>query len=219
MMVFTEAPRARAKELMLGARIMVRMRSLRSRFSDRGQSLIETALMLPILLLIAFNAINFWYFFFVAVNLAGAPRAGVQYSIVGSATPLNTMLPKAGPPSDAFSVSFLTYQDMRGALPNSSPARVQVCSKNLGLSGSGGNRRTNCLPFGTGAETFIPAPDPETPTDPNQSPKFFLNRVDVVYQLTPPIPPFELPIPGGPISLVPAPTLRFHRQVSMRAMD
>ena len=204
---------------MFGVHKMVRTRLPRLRCSERGQSLIETALLLPILLLLAFNAINFGYFFFVAVNIAAAPRTGVQYSILGTATPLNTTLPKAAPPGDPFSVSFLTYQDMQGVLPGSSSARIQVCSKNLGLSGSGANRRTNCLAFGTGTEAFTPAPDPETPTDSNQSPKFFLNRVDVVYQLTPLIPAFELPTPAGPISLALVPTLRLHRQVSMRAMD
>ena len=73
------------------------------RFHSRtqGQSLIETALLLPILLLLAFNAINFGYFFFVAVNLAAAPRTGVQLSIIGEATPVNIPLSPAGPPFPA----------------------------------------------------------------------------------------------------------------------
>ncbi len=40
-------------------------------FSDRGQSMVETALILPILLLLAFNAINFGYFIFAAVKVRG----------------------------------------------------------------------------------------------------------------------------------------------------
>lgn len=184
-----------------------------------GQSMIETALLLPILLLLAFNAINFGYFFFVVLNVTAAPRSGVQYSILGTATPLNTELPIVGPETDQTSVSYLTYQDMRGVLPGYSSARLQVCSKKLGTSGSGVNRRTNCATFGSGTETYTPAPDPETPTSPNQSPRFLLNRVDVVYQVTPIIPQFELPTPAGPIPLTLLPNLRIHRQVSMRAMD
>src|SRR5207244_13548584 len=46
-------------------------------FSESAQSMTETALLLPILLVLALNTINFGYFFFVAVNLALAPRQGL----------------------------------------------------------------------------------------------------------------------------------------------
>src|SRR5258708_34830608 len=48
-----------------------------------GQSLMETALILPFLMMLAFEAINFGYFFFTAVNIAASPRQGVEYSIQG----------------------------------------------------------------------------------------------------------------------------------------
>jgi Flp pilus assembly protein TadG len=53
------------------------MPALKSRLRSRdgGQSLVETALVLPLFLLITFNAVNFGYFFFVAVNGLGAARA------------------------------------------------------------------------------------------------------------------------------------------------
>jgi len=185
------------------------LRSLPGR--THGQSIIETALLLPILLLLAFNAINFGYFFFAAVNLAAAPRAGVQYSIIGEQTPVNIPLPPAGPPTSQVSVSYLTYRDMQGVLSGSANARVQVCSRALGVNGTGTSTRANCQQFGPGSETFTPAADPEAPF-------FILNRVDVVYQTQPIIPAFELPTPAGPIPLTLVPNLRFHRQVSMRAM-
>ena len=66
----------------------MRTRSILSSCSrESGQSLIETALILPLLLLLAFNAINFGYFFFVALNITSAPRSGVQYAILGGASP------------------------------------------------------------------------------------------------------------------------------------
>src|SRR5581483_4215825 len=37
----------------------------------RGQSLVETALMLPLLLLVVFNVVNLAYFFLVVINLTG----------------------------------------------------------------------------------------------------------------------------------------------------
>jgi hypothetical protein len=188
-------------------------------FRKGGQSLIETALALPILLFLAFNAINFGYFFFVAVNLAASPRTGVQYSIVGFATPGQLQLPTAGPPTGSgtslLTVSYLTYRDMQGVLlsrSDFSTARVQVCTKMLGISGSGTSQRANCAQYGSGSETYVPAPDPEAPY-------FVLHRVDVAYQVQPLIPAFSIPTPGGGISLSLVPNLRFHREVSMRAMD
>jgi len=55
--------------------------------ADSGQALIETAFVLPVILIIVLNAINFGYFYLVALNLAAAPRAGVEYSIQGNSTP------------------------------------------------------------------------------------------------------------------------------------
>ncbi len=179
---------------------------------DSGQSLIEFALILPILLILAFNAINFGYFAYAAVNLAAAPRAGVQYSVLGFATPGTLSLANAGPVSAVLSVSHLTYEDMRGALPSYSSARVQVCTKKLGVTGTGSSQRANCATYGSGAQTYTPASDPEAPL-------FVLHRVDVAYTVDPPIPPFQLPTPAGPISISVVPNLSFHRQVSMRAMD
>ncbi|PYV94503.1 MAG: hypothetical protein DMG86_23115 [Acidobacteria bacterium] len=51
--------------------------------SDSGQSLVETVLILPLLLLLLLNALNFGYFFLVTLNLTASPRAGVEYSIYG----------------------------------------------------------------------------------------------------------------------------------------
>jgi hypothetical protein len=173
--------------------------------------MIETALLLPVLLLLAFNAINFGYFFFAAINLAVAPRVGVQWSIIGEATPVNIPLPPVGPSSSQISVSYLTYQDMQGVLSGSANARVQVCSRTLGTTGTGTSTKANCVQFGPGSETYTPEADPE-------GPNFTLHRVDVVYQVVPIIPAFQIPTPAGPIPLTLVPNLRFHRQVSMRAM-
>lgn len=192
---------------------------MRARFLSRawrvesGQSLIETALLLPVLLLLAFNAINFGYFFFVAVNLAAAPRSGVQYAILGPSTPQTLDYPLPGPAGTSTSISFVTYEDMRGVLSGSSSATVQVCSTKVGPPSNPGlsSQTTACVKYPSGAPSYTPAPDPE-------SPLFRLARVDVVYRLTPIIPSFVLPTPAGPISLALLPSLDMHRQVSMREM-
>ncbi len=184
----------------------------------QGQSMIETALLLPILLLLAFNAINFGYFFYVAVNLASAPRTAVQYSIMGFATPATPMLPAPGPSGSstcptAASVytCTLAYRDIN-FLKSFSNAGVQVCTSVNGYNGSGTTKTTVCKQYGTTPVTYPPAPDPEAPL-------FTLARVDVTYTITPIIPAFQLPTPAGPISLVLLPNLTMHRQVSMREMN
>ena len=182
-----------------------------------GQSLVETALILPLVVLpIVLNAMNFGYFFLVVLNLTAAPRSGVEYSIVGSSSPGTTVLPPAGPSGTNTSVSYLTFQDMTGALSNptgtgATGAGVQVCSKILGVTGSGASLKAKCASFGKSATFPAPGADPEAP-------KFVLNRVDVTYTFIPLIPGklfniVVLAACGGGNSCT------FHRQVSMRAMD
>lgn len=192
----------------------------------QGQSILETALLMPVMLLIAFNAINFGYFFFVAVNLAAAPRAGAQYSILGFATPGGPGgppdIPPAGPsgsgcPTSVAStdpyVCSLVYQDIAGVLANSSTATVRVCSSKAGTpTGTGSSKISACQTFGGGTISGLPSPDPEAPL-------FLLARVDVMYTVYPIIPSFQLPTPAGPIALTVVPNLAFRRQISMREMQ
>ena len=191
-------------------------------YGQAGQSLIETALILPLLLLLAFDAINFGYFFYTAVNVASAPREGVEWSILGSSTPSNLVLASAGPATNIHTVSFLTYEDLRGALPSSSTASVQVCSPSIivsgiGVNGTGANQKSNCAQYIGGPP--IPAASLNNPDADPEAPNFVLNRVDVVYQAKPLIPQFSMPVPGGVINLSILPNLQLHRQVSMRAMN
>ena len=176
---------------------------------ESGQSLIETALVLPLLLLLAFNAINFGYFFVAALNITSAPRSGVQYAILGYSTPGQLAQPPAGPSNNQASVSYLTYEDIRRALPNSTGALVQVCSSTIGLTNPGTiNQKSACTTFGSGPAPPGPATDPEAPM-------FVLSKVDVVYQVQPLITPFSL----LGIQLALLPNMNIHRQVSMREMN
>jgi hypothetical protein len=188
--------------------------------------MIETALLLPILLLIAFNAINFGYFFYVAVNMAAAPRNGVQYAIIGGATPAAPALPYPGPRNGdgtwssscptaisdtSLYVCTLTFHDMSFLNNYATVGSVQACSSVLGFNGSSSTLKANCKQYGT-SPAYTPASDPEAPL-------FVLARVDATYTLTPILPAFQLPTPAGPISLVLIPNLTMHRQVSMREMN
>jgi hypothetical protein len=188
-----------------------------------GQSMVETALLLPLLLLIVLNAVNFGYFLVVALNLAAAPRSGVEYSIQGFETPATLALPPPGPPATVTSVSYLTYQDLTGAVSSPTGASLQVCSKILGLTNAGlATQKAKCSACtGTScaaATTGSPAPD----ADP-ESPSFVLHRVDVTYSFSPIIPgtPFGIALLPTSICTTSGSTVTctFHRQVSMRAMD
>lgn len=173
--------------------------------------------MLPVLLMLLFNAVNFGYFFLIAINVAASPRSGGTYSIQGFASPVADALPVAGPSTAATSVSYLTYQDMTGAIYSPSNTPVQICSATLGLNNSGTSAQTaKCANYGS-AYGF-PAPD----SDP-ESPEFVLNRVDVAYSFTPLINGtlFSIFTLASPIcsSTSGSVTCTFHRQIEMRAMN
>ena len=197
------------------------MRNSRILFRGKqsGQSLVETVLAMPVLLLLVFNAINFGYFFLVTLNLSVAPRAGVEYSMLGGQTPGTNGLATASGTANT-TASYITYQDMTGAIASPGSATVQVCSKSLAFTGGTAQCSTCSSSTATcsGAGTGSPAPD----ADPEPT-KFVLQRVDVTYTFAPLLPPalFNLTIlaipsctsSGGNVTCV------FHRQVSMRAMD
>ena len=180
------------------------MRSLRSNLLQNrsGQSLIETALLLPIMLTIVFNAVNIGYFFFVALNLATASRQGAEYSIQGPASYSQSELP-GGP-----SISSIVYDGITGAIPSATNTPTRVCSLSLGLNPTGRgttNQVPNCASYGRAGSFAAPDPDPEAPA-------LVLNRVDIQYTVTP-------LIPGTVFNMVLPSSLTFHRMVEMRAME
>jgi Flp pilus assembly protein TadG len=169
-----------------------------------GQSLIEVAVFLPLLVLCAAYAVDFGYFFIVSANLTSSTRNAAEYSIQGYQSPGQTMLPVAGPGSTIASVSALALEDLAGLANSGTQAAVQVCSKSIGITG----KVTNCSSFGpavSSSTATAPQTDPEAPT-------FLLNRVDVTYTVEPPI-----PLSFFSVSLLPS--LSFHRFVSMRVLD
>ena len=163
-----------------------------------GQSLLETALLLPLLLTIVANAVSIGYFFSVYLNLATAPRQGAQYSIQGTSSVLQAAVPSAD------SISSLVYENIAGAIPSAANTPTRVCTLALGLTGSGSSQMPNCATYGTGTGTF-----PDLQADP-EAPYLVLHRVDVQYTVTP-------LIQGSVFNLLPN-SLTLHRTVVMRAM-
>ncbi len=155
--------------------------------------------MLPILLAIVFNAINFGYFWFVGLTLAAAPRLGVEYVSQGGAALTASSMPSTS------AVQTLVFDNLANALrATTSNAAVRVCS----ITSSGGVDSTShiasCDSFGMSYSFSGNIADPEAPV-------FVLNRVDVAYTVTP-------IIKGGAFSVVLPSNLTFHRQVSMRSL-
>ena len=188
-----------------------------------GQALVETLLLMPLLLLIILNAVNFGYYFLMALDITASTRSSGLYSIMGSATPPAMALPPAGSQTNTTSVSYIAYQDLSAVYSPSTNAGVQVCSPSVGVLNAGTlNQQSQCSSFGS-IGTFLAAdPDPEL-NSASTAPAFLLNRVDVAYQFTPPIPflAFNLVVLVSPActSTGGSITCTFYRHIEMRAMN
>ena len=174
------------------------MKLIRSRRHEEGQSLLETAVAMPLLLGIAFNLINLGYFWFMVLTLAAPPRQGVQYSTQGGQATTTTSSPSTT------AVSNLVYENMTNAVHGAtiSNTSVRVCTSALGVDSS--THIALCNSFGPAATFSAIAADPEAPV-------FVLNRVDVGYTVTP-------LIRGSAFNVVLPANMNFHRQVSMRSL-
>jgi Flp pilus assembly protein TadG len=200
------------------------MKITRSMRKSSGQSLVETVLLLPMLLAIVLNAINFGYFFLMALNLTASSRSSGLYSIMGDATPAALPVPNAGPQTATNSVSYLAYQDLTGAVysPSTINTGVRVCSPSVGILNAGtANQQSQCSSFGAVSSSVAAGPDPELNSS-NTVPAFLLNRVDIAYQFTPPIPlmPFNIILLASPACTTTggSVTCTFYRHSEMRVM-
>lgn len=174
--------------------------------NDEGQSLVETALLLPLMLIVVFNAVNTGYCFYVMLNLTTAPRQGAEYSIQGGQSTLASALPNAGPSTNSASVSGLVYADISGAIASAANAPVRVCTTSNGLNNKGtASQSAVCTSYGDTGSFTTPDLDPEAPA-------FVLHRVDIQYTVAP-------LIKGAAFNLVLPSSITFHRQAEMRAMQ
>jgi Flp pilus assembly protein TadG len=196
------------------------MKTRRLARNSSGQALVETALIMPLMLIVVLNAVNFAFFFLMALNITAASRTSGIYSVMGGATPASQPLPVADPPTTASTVSYLAYQDLTGSVstPSTSNTGINVCSSALGggTSGTGSATVTTCTGttgIGGGFPTSAEA-DPEAPS-------FLLARVDVAYKFTPPIPvtPFTIFLGLAPNCNAAGTSCTFYRHIVMREMQ
>jgi len=165
---------------------------------EEGQSLLETAFAMPLLLGIAFNLINVSYLWFVVLALSAAPRQGVEYATQGGIASATASAPGTSDVKD------LVYENVTNAIKGATTSNVtvRVCTSAKGVNSS--THVALCDQFGPAVTFSGPDADPEAPL-------FVLDRVDVVYTVTP-------IIPGTAFNVVLPANLHFHRQVSMRSL-
>jgi Flp pilus assembly protein TadG len=207
--------------------------------NSRGQSLVETALMMPLLLLLVLNVVNLAYFFLVTTNLTAAARSATLDSIEGSYSPYALEEAPSGTSSSTITttpntVTYTAYQDLTGAVwnPTNSLNSIQVCTQvntnsttNSGVNGTGTSQVANCLACTSSgcsaANGYAGSPAPSA--DP-EAPSFVLNQVDITYCFQTLIPGaiFNIPLQASAIcntgSVCGAGSCQFTRRARMRSM-
>src|SRR5215470_17748452 len=165
------------------------IRKLRSR--QEGQSLLETAVSMPLMLGVAFNIINWGYFWFMVLSLAAAPRMAVQYASQGGVV--------VNAPTTT-GVRDVAYNNMTNMIhgATTSNAAVRVCTYGQGVA----SNVSACTSYGPSFGFTANTADPEAPA-------WVLNRVDVEYTVTP-------IIPGSAFNVFLPTNMNFHRTVAMR---
>ena len=166
------------------------------RLREDGQSLLETAIAVPMLLGVAFNIINFAYFWFMVLALSAAPRHGAQFATQGGAALSSTSTPVAADIRD------VVYNNLTNGVTGATTSNisVRVCATSIGVNSS--TFIASCTSYGPAFSYSANVADPEAPL-------FVLHRVDVAYTVTP-------LIPGSAFGVFLPSNLTFHRQVSMR---
>jgi Flp pilus assembly protein TadG len=165
---------------------------------EEGQSLLETAVTMPLLLAIAFNLINVAYFWVVVLSLSAAARQGVQYASQGGTAAATISAPTTA------AVSNLVYENLTNAINDATTSNVavRVCSTAKGVNSATGVAL--CDQFGPAFTFSGPPADPESPV-------YVLNRVDVAFTVTP-------VIPGTVFGVLLPSNLQFQRHASMRSL-
>jgi len=173
----------------------------RARTGQSGQSLVEVALLVPLFTLLLCYAIDIGYFYMVAASLASSARNAGLYSIQGFTGVAGGSLPAGGPGSTPKTVAALALGDLSTFANSSVSVSVYVCS----LSIVSASHTARCQGYNS-------APTPTSVDIDPESPMFTTNRVDVYYDIAPPI---QL---GGliPKNFVPS---KFHRFIELRALN
>ena len=158
----------------------------RRKIAQRGQSLVEFALVLPLLFLLIINAVNFGAYLFAWITVANATRAAAQYSIMNGA-----YVSSPSEPTGAQITAMVTNEV--SSLLNRASIAVKVCTNKNG---------TSTCSLGAGNALA----DPEAAS-------YLSTSVDITYTYVPPIPVFNFARLGLYATL---PSTTIHRRTVMR---
>jgi len=165
-------------------------KAINESIKEKGQALIEYALMLPFIFLLIVNLVNFGGLFFAWITVANAARAGADYAVLGGASVGYGLLSS---PTGA-TINDVVIKEI-SSLPNAASAVVNVCKNNGGTSS---NLYGSCTA----------SADPEG--------SFVLILVDVTYTYQPYIPGFNFPSLNIYTTLPPT---TIHRATSIRSIQ
>jgi Flp pilus assembly protein TadG len=109
------------------------VKPLKKPFFRKGNAVLEAALVLPILLYLAFGTVEFGYFFYVKNNVQGAAREGVRAGIPPSATNTDvtnavaSQMTAAGLQASGYTVT-TTPANVSGLAPGTTVTVVVQCT-------------------------------------------------------------------------------------------
>jgi hypothetical protein len=167
--------------------------------STQGVALIETALTLPLLLLLMLNVVNFGMYMFAWTTVNDAARAAAEYKIYNGVA-----IGFPGSPTGD-QVRFPLVTTALSSLPSTANPNfaLKICSNN--------NNHIDCDTFGKCPVLLCLGPPP----DPSPA-AHVLYSVDIVYTYMPLFSAFSIPSANIYLTL---PTTTIHRQVVMRSMQ
>ena len=157
----------------------------------QGQTLIEFALVVPLLFLLIFIVVNFGVFIFAWITVANAARTGAQYMVMGGAW-LGT--PRS---PDITLITPIVREDMRTLLGGTAP-QITICTRT--------NATIACSP------SSPPVTPPNDPEDTASAGPYATGTVDVTYNYRP-------PIGGWILQAVGLGNVTIHRRAVMRMVQ
>jgi len=155
-----------------------------------GQSLVEFALILPLIFLLILNTVNFGGFLFAWITIANGARAGADYMTLSTASVGKPAAPTAA------QVTTLVTSDVSSLL-NRAGLVVRVCTNNNGTVACSGS----------GSQT--------PPADPEPS-NYVLGSVDVTYTYQPFLSAWNFTSLGIYLTL---PATKVHQRAVMRMLQ
>jgi TadE-like protein len=202
------------------------MNEVEQRRRRAGQSLVEFALMLPLLLILIVNIVNFAGFFYAFIEVANASRSAGDYAIMDHAAYSGTDAGGAAladlTAPNAQQVANMLGTDML-ALPNRTSINVRLCqlepSDGSGTPAScnvcNNSAGTGTMSCSSGSGSFTTNPSPDTSTGEGAS--CTLRWVDVSYTYNAFI-PLGFNFPGLGFGVTLPNNLVLHRQSVYRVL-